>query len=79
MTRNQIVAVVGFAVFAVAAVVVTLRSPRVAEALAAAESGLADAQVATECARVRATVAVQGMTEEDVVRVLAQQREFAAD
>jgi hypothetical protein len=60
MTRNQIVAVVGFAVFAVAAVVVTLRSPQVAGALAAAESGLSDAHVATECARVRTTVAIQG-------------------
>jgi hypothetical protein len=79
MTRNQIVAVGGFAVFAVVAVVVTLQSPKVAEALAAADSGLADPQVATECARVRATLAIKGLTEEDVVRILAQQRKFAAD
>jgi hypothetical protein len=68
MTRNQIVAVVGFAVFAVVAVVVTLRSPEVAEALAAAESGVADAQVATECARVRTTVAIQGLSEKVAAR-----------
>jgi hypothetical protein len=58
MTRNQIAAVVGFAALAVAAVVVTLYSPSVAEALAAAESAPSDAQVATECARIQQTVAI---------------------